>query len=143
VFPYSPAAPPSLQPYERYEQGFVHHFFDPTSTADKGRFRVYDARDFQVRSWLEIIFIIQTVWAYTRPSARSLLIHVRLRVMVIELSLYLSVNLRFMYAYIILTMYMCVVCRRRACTARQTPGPWKTASPSYSARPPTRHIAKR
>lgn len=45
---YSPAAPPSLQPYERYEQGFVHHFFDPTSTADKGRFRVYDARDFQV-----------------------------------------------------------------------------------------------
>jgi hypothetical protein len=38
----------SLQPYQRYEQGFTHQFFDPTSTTDKGRFRVHDAQDFLV-----------------------------------------------------------------------------------------------
>lgn len=43
-----PVAPSSMQPYERYEQGFVDYFFDPSSTTDKGRFRVYDARDFLV-----------------------------------------------------------------------------------------------
>jgi hypothetical protein len=37
-----------LKPYQRYEQGFVKDFFDPSSTADKGRFRVHDARDFLV-----------------------------------------------------------------------------------------------
>lgn len=72
-----PVAPSSMQPYERYEQGFVDYFFDPSSTTDKGRFRVYDARDFLVSTItilrkLRFLFTDQVQYSYASTSCPGL-----------------------------------------------------------------------
>ena len=61
----SEAEPVSLAPYQRFERGLLQQFFDPTSTSDKGRFRVHDARHFLVSTIITTITTTTAVMIMT------------------------------------------------------------------------------